>query len=92
MISDDHQRLNSLNICAFYIFSNYYHMPYFEKKPCIYIKSWWPDHRRRLYNSNIMDKIADKLVRQFVFVCSRIEKKAFALLRKCLCLTGRGSE
>ncbi|XP_023662401.2 otoferlin isoform X2 [Paramormyrops kingsleyae] len=40
---------------------NYYHLPYFDRKPCIFIKSWWPDHRRRLYNSNIMDKIADKL-------------------------------
>ncbi|KAF7690384.1 otoferlin isoform X1 [Silurus meridionalis] len=41
--------------------SNYFHLPYFETKPCIYIKSWWQDHRRRFYNSNIMDKIADKL-------------------------------
>lgn len=41
---------------------NYFHLPYFDKKPCIYIKSWWQDQRRRLYNSNIMDKIADKLV------------------------------
>ncbi|KAM8847475.1 otoferlin isoform 6-T6 [Synchiropus picturatus] len=40
---------------------NYFHLPYFEKKPCIYIKSWWQDQRRRLYNSNMMDKIADKL-------------------------------
>lgn len=42
---------------------NYFHLPYLERKPCIYIKSWWPDQRRRLYNSNIMDHIADKLVR-----------------------------
>ncbi|XP_063079434.1 otoferlin [Engraulis encrasicolus] len=40
---------------------NYFSLPYFAKKPCIYIKSWWQDQRRRLYNSNIMDKIADKL-------------------------------
>ncbi|XP_061097986.1 otoferlin [Conger conger] len=40
---------------------NYFHLPYFEKKPCIYIKSWWQDQRRRLYNANIMDKMADKL-------------------------------
>ncbi|XP_066468089.1 otoferlin isoform X3 [Tiliqua scincoides] len=40
---------------------NYFHLPYFEKKPCIYIKSWWQDQRRRLYNSNIIDKNADKL-------------------------------
>lgn len=41
---------------------NYFHLPYLEQKPCIYIKSWWPDQRRRLYNANIMDHIADKLV------------------------------
>lgn len=44
---------------------NYFHLPYFEKKPCIYIKSWWQDQRRRLYNSNIMDKIADKMVSNY---------------------------
>ncbi|XP_062864131.1 otoferlin isoform X2 [Trichomycterus rosablanca] len=40
---------------------NYFHLPYFERKPCIYIKSWWQDQRRRQYNSNIIDHIADKL-------------------------------
>nr|XP_037862602.1 otoferlin isoform X4 [Chlorocebus sabaeus] len=40
---------------------NYFHLPYLERKPCIYIKSWWPDQRRRLYNASIMDHIADKL-------------------------------
>ncbi|XP_016133799.1 otoferlin [Sinocyclocheilus grahami] len=40
---------------------NYFHLPYFERKPCIFIKSWWQDQRRRLYNANIMDRIADKL-------------------------------
>uniref|UniRef100_A0A8C6TUZ0 Otoferlin n=1 Tax=Neogobius melanostomus TaxID=47308 RepID=A0A8C6TUZ0_9GOBI len=46
---------------------NYFHLPYFEKKPCVYIKSWWQDQRRRLYNSNMMDKIADKLVSHTTF-------------------------
>uniref|UniRef100_A0AAQ6AIT9 Otoferlin n=1 Tax=Amphiprion ocellaris TaxID=80972 RepID=A0AAQ6AIT9_AMPOC len=40
---------------------NYFHLPYFERKPCIYIKSWWQDQRRRLYNANIIDNTADKL-------------------------------
>ncbi|KAF3845399.1 hypothetical protein F7725_008562 [Dissostichus mawsoni] len=26
-----------------------------DRKPCIYIKSWWQDQRRRLYNANIID-------------------------------------
>ncbi|XP_076013626.1 otoferlin-like [Genypterus blacodes] len=40
---------------------NYFHLPYFDRKPCIYIKSWWQDQRRRLYNANIIDNTADKL-------------------------------
>uniref|UniRef100_A0A8B9L3G7 Otoferlin b n=1 Tax=Astyanax mexicanus TaxID=7994 RepID=A0A8B9L3G7_ASTMX len=44
---------------------NYFHLPYFERKPCIYIKSWWQDQRRRLYNANIIDNIADKLLFSF---------------------------
>ncbi|XP_041828567.1 otoferlin-like [Melanotaenia boesemani] len=40
---------------------NYFHLPYFERKPCFYIKSWWQDQRRRLYNANVIDNIADKL-------------------------------
>ena len=51
---------------------NYFHLPYFEKKPCIYIKSWWQDQRRRLYNSNIMDKMADKLVSLSLFPSQRV--------------------
>ncbi|PWA29795.1 hypothetical protein CCH79_00007974 [Gambusia affinis] len=43
------------------IHRNYFHLPYFERKPCIYIKSWWQDQRRRLFNANIIDNIANKL-------------------------------
>uniref|UniRef100_A0A8C7SF72 Otoferlin n=1 Tax=Oncorhynchus mykiss TaxID=8022 RepID=A0A8C7SF72_ONCMY len=62
---------------------NYFHLPYFEKKPCIYIKSWWQDQRRRLYNSNIMDKIADKMPQHsipdvFVWMMSNNKRVAYA--------------
>ncbi|XP_074640585.1 otoferlin-like isoform X2 [Tubulanus polymorphus] len=39
----------------------YYHMPYFEEKQCMYVKAPFEDHRRRMYNVNIIEKIADKL-------------------------------
>uniref|UniRef100_A0A673XLT2 Otoferlin n=1 Tax=Salmo trutta TaxID=8032 RepID=A0A673XLT2_SALTR len=54
---------------------NYFHLPYFEKKPCIYIKSWWQDQRRRLYNSNIMDKIADKMQSVGMFLMNTVRDK-----------------
>ncbi|KAI8499157.1 synaptic vesicle exocytosis [Branchiostoma belcheri] len=38
----------------------YYHMPYYEEKPCVYIKSRWEDHRRRLYNQNMLVKVIEK--------------------------------
>uniref|UniRef100_A0A8C7J303 Otoferlin n=1 Tax=Oncorhynchus kisutch TaxID=8019 RepID=A0A8C7J303_ONCKI len=70
---------------------NYFHLPYFEKKPCIYIKSWWQDQRRRLYNSNIMDKIADKMEEGLNDVQEVIKtEKAYPEPRdtvcKCLCV------
>ncbi|XP_014771959.1 otoferlin isoform X1 [Octopus bimaculoides] len=39
----------------------YYIMPYYEEKPCVYIKDFFEDHRRRMYNSNILQKIIVKL-------------------------------
>ncbi|XP_064604472.1 otoferlin-like [Liolophura sinensis] len=39
----------------------YYHMPYQEDKPCVYINELFEDHRRRMTNTNILEKIAEKL-------------------------------
>jgi hypothetical protein len=39
----------------------YYHLPIESEKPCLYLKSSIPDHRRRAYNSNIIEKIAQTL-------------------------------
>ncbi|XP_046390175.1 otoferlin-like isoform X2 [Ischnura elegans] len=39
----------------------YYFLPYWDDKPCMYVRSVWPDYRRRMYNSNIIAKIVDKL-------------------------------
>ncbi|XP_076249647.1 otoferlin isoform X2 [Calliopsis andreniformis] len=39
----------------------YYFLPYWDNKPCLHVRSIWPDYRRRMYNSNIISKIAEKL-------------------------------
>ncbi|XP_050539137.1 otoferlin-like isoform X2 [Daktulosphaira vitifoliae] len=39
----------------------YHYLPLREDKPCLHVKSTWPDYRRRMYNSNIINKISDKL-------------------------------
>uniref|UniRef100_A0A4W6EXD7 Otoferlin n=1 Tax=Lates calcarifer TaxID=8187 RepID=A0A4W6EXD7_LATCA len=61
------------------IHRNYFHLPYFERKPCIYIKSWWQDQRRRLYNANIIDNVYSfkKLRMQFYLLIFWQLKKAY---------------
>lgn len=39
----------------------YYHMPFNERKPCCYVTSYWHDHKRRLYNTNVLERVCDKL-------------------------------
>ncbi|KAL4236528.1 C2 domain [Mactra antiquata] len=39
----------------------YYHLPFYEEKPCVYVREMFEDHRRRMYNTNILEKIAEKL-------------------------------
>ncbi|KAG0710969.1 Otoferlin [Chionoecetes opilio] len=39
----------------------YYFLPFWDDKPCLYVRTPFQDHRRRLYNSNIIDGLAVKL-------------------------------
>ncbi|XP_069701783.1 otoferlin-like [Periplaneta americana] len=39
----------------------YHFLPYWDDKPCMHVRSIWPDYRRRMYNSNIISRIVDKL-------------------------------
>ena len=40
----------------------YYFMPYWDDKPTMYIRATFPDHRRRMFNSNVISKTSEKLV------------------------------
>lgn len=40
----------------------YHFLPYWDNKPCMHVRSVWPDYRRRMYISNIIARIVDKLV------------------------------
>ncbi|XP_053624309.1 otoferlin-like isoform X2 [Plodia interpunctella] len=39
---------------------NYYYLPYWDHKQCMHVRSIWPDHRRRMYNSNLISNIIEK--------------------------------
>uniref|UniRef100_A0A8D8QAC2 Otoferlin n=1 Tax=Cacopsylla melanoneura TaxID=428564 RepID=A0A8D8QAC2_9HEMI len=39
----------------------YYFLPFWDDKPCVHVRSNWPDYRRRMYNSNILAKMSAKL-------------------------------
>ena len=39
-----------------------------NEKPCLWVKGAFEDHHRRMYNANIIEKIAEKLVRMICFI------------------------
>ncbi|XP_050515061.1 otoferlin-like [Diabrotica virgifera virgifera] len=51
----------------------YYFLPYWDNKPCMHIRSVWPDHRRRMYNSNMITKIVEKFEDALSEVTSALE-------------------
>ena len=50
----------------------YYFLPYWDEKPTMWIRATFPDHRRRLYNSNVIGKPADKLVCSLLYCIALI--------------------
>ena len=40
----------------------YFFLPYWDDKPTMWIRATFPDHRRRMYNSNTISKVVEKLV------------------------------
>lgn len=46
----------------------HYYLPYWDYKPCMDVRSTMPDVRRRMYNSNMLAKIAEKMVSRAYFV------------------------
>ena len=42
---------------------NYYYLPFGEKKQCLHVFSLYEDTKRRLYHTNILEKIVEELVR-----------------------------
>ena len=41
---------------------NHYYLPYWDYKPCMDVRCTLPDLRRRMYNSNMLSKMAEKFV------------------------------
>lgn len=40
----------------------HYYLPYWDYKPCMNVRCHFPDLRRRIYNSNMIAKLADAMV------------------------------
>ncbi|RZF48118.1 hypothetical protein LSTR_LSTR002184, partial [Laodelphax striatellus] len=60
----------------------YYFLPYWDDKPCMHVRSLWPDYRRRMYNSNMIAKIVEKLEEGLSEVSSLIDGEEGAAERK----------
>lgn len=41
---------------------SHFYLPYWDYKPCMDVRCYFPDLRRRMYNSNMISKISDKMV------------------------------
>lgn len=44
---------------------SYYYLPYWDYKPCMNVRCLFPDLRRRMYNSNMIAKLTEKMVSIF---------------------------
>ena len=40
----------------------YYFLPYDEEKPVLWVKGMFEDHRKRMYGTNMIEKIINKFV------------------------------
>uniref|UniRef100_A0A8C4X0F3 Otoferlin a n=1 Tax=Eptatretus burgeri TaxID=7764 RepID=A0A8C4X0F3_EPTBU len=62
----------------------YYHLEFNEEKPCVSVRSIWTDQRRRLFLSNIIDKIANSLVSSYFSFISKEQNTThhFELIRQ----------
>jgi len=63
--------ISAQQVC-FLLFRYYHFLPYNEDKPCIWVKGEFEDNRKRLFNTNMITKIADKLVIKFVGMHSNL--------------------
>uniref|UniRef100_A0A8D0DJR1 C2 domain-containing protein n=1 Tax=Salvator merianae TaxID=96440 RepID=A0A8D0DJR1_SALMN len=64
MSSDDEldmQSMISVNLSLLSSLSSYSCLPMLHEKPCVYVWSYWEDYTWRLYNSNWIVKIAERL-------------------------------
>ncbi|XP_063373180.1 otoferlin-like [Cydia amplana] len=57
---------------------NYYYLPYWDHKQCMHVRSIWPDHRRRMYNSNMICNIVEKFEEGLLDAQTAIENDAGA--------------
>ncbi|XP_065212252.1 otoferlin-like [Planococcus citri] len=49
-------------------------LPFRNEKPCMYIKSRWPDNRHRMYNSNLIMRLAENLEEGLAEVSRKMEE------------------
>lgn len=47
---------------------SHFYLPYWDYKPCMDVRCYFPDLRRRMYNSNMISKISDKMVNITLFL------------------------
>ncbi|KAI8430628.1 hypothetical protein MSG28_000832 [Choristoneura fumiferana] len=54
---------------------SYYYLPYWDHKQCMHVRSIWPDHRRRMYNSNLIANVIEKFEEGLTYAQACIENE-----------------
>ena len=55
-------KVHNSKITVFAILRFYYYLPIEDEKPLLWVKGVFEEHRRRMYNTNMLEKIVEKLV------------------------------
>ncbi|XP_077301198.1 ferlin family C2 domain-containing myoferlin misfire [Arctopsyche grandis] len=62
----------------------HYYIPYFDRKPCMCVKSKWPNHLRRMYISNLLERLYERLEEGLHNAAEAVEDDGVAILRATL--------
>lgn len=76
-LSDEDEELQTIDVTSFTSTTgsckpishdkSHYYLPYWDYKPCMNVRCIFPDLRRRMYNSNMIGKLTEKMVLTYIY-------------------------
>ena len=60
--------------------NTHYYIPFEEKKPCLFVCALFEDLRKRLYHCNLLESVADTLVRAISYIQTQSDTYIYYIL------------